>query len=164
MCCTRLAGNTGRKKIAKNLPSVGQFGAPQQISMCFASWQRYCTALYSGRQWNFAALSRGCHLYSAGRPSRWALAHILVLTDTISGMACDMHHRKWAHHRYYSGLTENAGQDADGRSWCNARVCTAASAQKVYHISQASTCKLWYIELCRWIILNRSFCVFQNEK
>jgi len=33
----------------------------------------------SGRQPNFAALSRGCHLYSAGRPSRWALAHILVI-------------------------------------------------------------------------------------
>ena len=31
----------------------------------------------SGRQTNFAALSRGRHLYSAGRPSRWALAHIL---------------------------------------------------------------------------------------
>jgi len=30
----------------------------------------------SGRQPNFAALNRGCHLYSAGRPSRWALAHI----------------------------------------------------------------------------------------
>jgi len=26
----------------------------------------------------FAALNRGHHLYSAGRPSRWALAHILV--------------------------------------------------------------------------------------
>ena len=31
----------------------------------------------SGRQPNFAALSR-CRLYLAGRPSRWALAHILV--------------------------------------------------------------------------------------
>jgi len=30
----------------------------------------------SGRQPNFAVLNRGCHLYSAGRPSRWALAHI----------------------------------------------------------------------------------------
>jgi len=30
----------------------------------------------SGRQPNFAALNRGCHLYSAGRPSRWALDHI----------------------------------------------------------------------------------------
>jgi len=32
----------------------------------------------SGRQPNFAALNRGRHLYSAGRPSRWAFAHILV--------------------------------------------------------------------------------------
>jgi len=31
-----------------------------------------------GRQSNFAALNTGRHLYSAGRPSRWALAHILV--------------------------------------------------------------------------------------
>jgi len=34
------------------------------------------TACSSGRQPNFAALNRGCHLCSAGRPSRWALAHI----------------------------------------------------------------------------------------
>jgi len=32
----------------------------------------------SGRQPNFAALNRGRHLCAAGRPSRWALAHILV--------------------------------------------------------------------------------------
>jgi len=34
--------------------------------------------IYSGRQPNFAALNRGRHLYSAGRSSSWALAHILV--------------------------------------------------------------------------------------
>jgi len=32
----------------------------------------------SGRQPNFAALNGGRHLSSAGRPSRWALIHILV--------------------------------------------------------------------------------------
>jgi len=32
----------------------------------------------SGREPNFAALNRGCHLYLAGQPSRWVLAHILV--------------------------------------------------------------------------------------
>jgi len=37
----------------------------------------------SGRQPNLAALNRGRHLCSAGRPSRWALAHILVVTDSI---------------------------------------------------------------------------------
>ena len=38
------------------------------------------TALHSssGRQPNFAASNRGRHLYSAGRPSRSALAHVLV--------------------------------------------------------------------------------------
>jgi len=35
------------------------------------------------RQPNIAALNRGCHLYSAGRPSREALAHILVVHCTI---------------------------------------------------------------------------------
>ena len=33
----------------------------------------------TGRQPNFAALNRGRHLYSAGRPSRWAWAHIPVM-------------------------------------------------------------------------------------
>ena len=32
----------------------------------------------SGHQTKFAALSRGRHVYSAGWPSRWALAHILL--------------------------------------------------------------------------------------
>jgi len=34
----------------------------------------------SGRQLNFTALNRGRHLCSAGRPSGWALAHILVFS------------------------------------------------------------------------------------
>jgi len=33
-----------------------------------------------------AALNRRCHLYSAGRPSRWALAHILVLSKLLNFM------------------------------------------------------------------------------
>ena len=40
----------------------------------------------SGHQSNFVALNRGCHLYSTGRPSRWALAHILVLLLSIYGI------------------------------------------------------------------------------
>jgi len=39
--------------------------------------------LSSGCEPNFAALSTGHHLYLAGRPSRWALAHILV-SDLVS--------------------------------------------------------------------------------
>jgi len=36
----------------------------------------------SGRPPNFAALNKGPHLYASGRPSRWALAHILVWYQT----------------------------------------------------------------------------------
>ena len=57
--------------------------APLQISTGFASWQRYCTASSSERQPTFAAFNRGRHLYMTGRPSRWALAHILVF-QTVS--------------------------------------------------------------------------------
>ena len=44
----------------------------------------------SGRQPNFAVLNRGRHLYSAGRPSRWASAHILVcqITSTTCYYLC----------------------------------------------------------------------------
>jgi len=38
----------------------------------------------SGRQPNFAALNRGRHLYSAGRPLRWALAHISSLSSIFT--------------------------------------------------------------------------------
>jgi len=47
----------------------------QQLSRLGSVTARHSS---SGRQPNFAALNRGHHLYSAGRPSRWALAHILV--------------------------------------------------------------------------------------
>jgi len=37
----------------------------------------------SGHQPNFAPLNIGRHLYSAGRPSRWAFAHILVIVRLL---------------------------------------------------------------------------------
>ena len=74
--------------------------APLQISTGFASWQHYCTASRSGRQPHLAALNRGRHLCSAGRPSRWALAHIssvqycLFSTDRECYWtgSCDLNH------------------------------------------------------------------------
>ena len=65
------------------------FGGPlTEFSQVQNSLARYCAAL---EQWASAKLCgvvqgmesrsfcRGRHLYSAGRPSRWASAHILVL-------------------------------------------------------------------------------------
>jgi len=52
----------------------------------------------SGRQPNFAALNTGRHLYSAGQPSRWALAHVSSLwwnesvldSDSLTVIGCDV--------------------------------------------------------------------------
>jgi len=73
-------------QIAKNryLGTIGQLclTISSQLKHIFQRLSRLgsVTALHSniGRQPNFAALNRGRHLCSAGRPSRWALAHILV--------------------------------------------------------------------------------------
>jgi len=46
---------------------------PPSLALSFTAQQSS-----SGREPNFAALKTGRHLYSAGRPSGWALAHILV--------------------------------------------------------------------------------------
>jgi len=46
-----------------------------------------------------AALNRGRHLYSAGRPSRWALAHILVFVFTVNSkcvLLCLYSYLLWA--------------------------------------------------------------------
>ena len=54
----------------------GSLGVPLQISTGFALGSVTARHSSSGRQPNFAALNRGRHPYTAGRPSRWALAHI----------------------------------------------------------------------------------------
>jgi len=56
----------------------GSLGHRYKFQRVLRLWQLYCTASSSGRQPNFAAFNRGRHLCSAGRPSGWALAHILV--------------------------------------------------------------------------------------
>jgi len=71
--------------------------APVQIHFtsksCFlVYWQRYCTSLQQRPSAKLCGVvqgmelrnfCRGCHLYSAGRPSRWASAHILVFERVI---------------------------------------------------------------------------------
>jgi len=64
--------------------------SPLAAEICWRVWGipaniegfRVLAALWhssSARQPKFTALDRGRHLHSAGRPSRWALAHILVI-------------------------------------------------------------------------------------
>jgi len=56
--------------------SLGHPGEFQWVLRLGSVTARHST---SECQPNFAALNRGRHLYLAGRPSSWALAHILVL-------------------------------------------------------------------------------------
>ena len=58
------------------LTSLGHPSKFQRVSRLGSVTARHSS---NGRQPNFASLNRGRHLYSAGRPSRWALAYILVL-------------------------------------------------------------------------------------
>jgi len=58
------------------LASLGHPFQFQQLSRLGTVTARHSS---SGHQPNFAALNRRRHLYLAGRPSRWALAHILVV-------------------------------------------------------------------------------------
>ena len=115
MCCTRLAGNTGRKNDAKKLsvhhrttlsgyifatkahinnrkklvkqqylPHMSlqyiNFGPPaaEIVSLVWGTPANFngCHILAALLHSQTAALNRGCHLYTAGRPSRWALANI----------------------------------------------------------------------------------------
>jgi len=126
MCCSRLAANTGRKKVAKNrhlgtvaqlcraissqlrhVSTIGKHLLSSNISYTcphnmvnFGPLAAEIVSLVWGTPANFngfrvlaallhgtivvgvsqtAAFNRGRHLYSAGRPSRWALAHISSL-------------------------------------------------------------------------------------
>jgi len=75
-CCTRMAANTACKKIAKKSPSGHHRTTLSGYIFALGS----VTARHSsnGHQPNSAALNRERHLYAVGRPSRWALTHILV--------------------------------------------------------------------------------------
>ena len=57
------------------LPVQNSLVSKSCVLLC---WQHYCSAFQQRDQLNFAALSRGRHLYSAGWPSHWAYVHILV--------------------------------------------------------------------------------------
>jgi len=51
--------------------------SPILAALLHCSPTKVCGVVQGMELWNFR---RGRHLYSAGRPSRWASAHILVLT------------------------------------------------------------------------------------
>jgi len=102
---------------------------------------------------NFAVSNRGRHLYLAGRPSRWALAHILAVTETqlyLLQFTVKTQQKTWHSNRYdhtgltnYKWLTINsgakkhqqlaAGPRDDGRSSCHGTVGTVVNPVSMSH-------------------------------
>jgi len=87
--------NLLNRNVSPTCPHNMVNSGPLAAEICWRVWDR-CkfqqvsrlgsdTAQYSGsgRQPNFAALNRERHLYSPGRPSSWASAHILVCLGLV---------------------------------------------------------------------------------
>ena len=102
----------------------------------------------SGRQLNFAALNRGCHLYSAGRPSRWALADI---------SSCFLRHHFWdwkqsysycdcfVHYTTYTDVDTEATACAHSSSdatWCNRGEVIVTCGQVCDDVRRSSIARL----------------------
>jgi len=75
----QMSSQYGELRPTNGWDRFGSLGHPckfQRVSHLGSVTARHSS---SGRQQNFATLNRGRHLYSAGRPSRWTLAHISSL-------------------------------------------------------------------------------------
>jgi len=77
-CLPHMASQYGEIRPTSSWDLLASLGHPckfQRVSRLSSITARHSS---SGRQPSIAALNRGRHLHSAGRPSRWTLAHILV--------------------------------------------------------------------------------------
>jgi len=79
---------TARRSYASTVLGVVILSVRLSICHTCALWliqRTYRRYFIAHERANFAALNRGRHVCSAGRPSRWALAYILV----VSVLLCD---------------------------------------------------------------------------
>jgi len=75
-CFSHMSSQYGELRSTSGWDPLASLGHPstfQRVSRLGSVTARHSS---SGRQPNFAALNKGRHLYSAGRPSRWVLARI----------------------------------------------------------------------------------------
>jgi len=124
----------------------GSLGHPsyfQRLSRLGSVTAWHCS---SGRQPNFAALNRGCHVYSAGRPSRWALAHIssfylffhLCATDCV--FSVNKYYQKRLTHRDAVWVLDSDGHKKSCVRW------GSSAAEGRCHGNQ-----FWYAICYNWL-------------
>jgi len=103
------------------LASLGHPSTFQRVSRLGIVIARHCG---SGRELNFEALHRGRHLYLAGRPWRWALAHILVIYYFSTSMCNFMCiHAMYSYTKIYPSVILSIHI---GCTLCMSCVCAAA--------------------------------------
>jgi len=113
------------------MASLGHPCKFQQLSRLGSVTPRHSS---SGRQPNFAALNRGRHLYLTGRPSRSALAHILVFylsffPRLISAVADSM-----SAILTWCGLSANLGCRSETCWTWSLKIQDAKNRQKIRHL------------------------------
>jgi len=87
-CLPHMCSQYGKLRPTSSRDLLASLGHPckfQRVSRLGSVTARHSS---SGRQLNFAALNRGYHLHSAGRPSRWALAHISIVLGKVILIRC----------------------------------------------------------------------------
>jgi len=73
-----MSSQYGELRPTKGWDPFGSLGHPSKFQLLSRLGSVTARRSSSGRQSNFVTLNTGRHLYSAGRPSRYALTHILV--------------------------------------------------------------------------------------
>jgi len=77
-------GNRGKNLLNSNISSTSTYPhdivnfGPLAAEICWQVWGKFQRVLLLRNVTARHSLNRGRHLYSAGRPSCWALAHILL--------------------------------------------------------------------------------------
>jgi len=78
LMCPHMCSQYGELRPSSGWDLLASLGHPSKFQLVSRLGSVTARHSSSGHQPNFAALNTGRHLYSAGWPSRWALAHSLV--------------------------------------------------------------------------------------
>jgi len=103
----------------------------------------------SGRQANSAALNRLRHLYLAGRPSRWALARILV-SNYFDHLLIVLLRLVFPWRTFYC----SCDSEADMKAWMTLIQWKLVSMIRNIAGAKGIELKLWYLE---WIMIPNTF-------
>jgi len=111
-----------------------------------------------------AALNRGRHLYSTGRPSRWALAHILVtyivFQENVPPLACyNLDTHEWILISFGRNVTDKVGNEK------TLYYATSSSLVLLHYLTKRGNTKITFFTQLDCVTRTMHLCaVFLKEK